>query len=207
MISPPDQAANLSGKEEPYFEAIGRFIVEYAAAEGAMHMLARHFSKMGDKKARIVFSGMRLADLAERIRGIVRADHIEESIQNEIDNCIIQLDSISTERNRIVHRYTSYHEDHITVTNIMTAKTVGAAERHIFQIDDLKNMTHDCLRIYLRMSFIVDNQTHLFSHPSSAAMLYGPWKYKPAPPAPKPKPHRGVPRSKRRQHRASRESQ
>jgi hypothetical protein len=91
-------AALRKGNDAQYFEAIGRFIVEYAAAEGAMHLIARKYSGMGADKARIVFSGMRLGDIAERIRGILRTDKIEESIQQEIDACITQLDLISSER-------------------------------------------------------------------------------------------------------------
>jgi hypothetical protein len=191
--------------DAPYFEAIGRFIVEYAAAEGAMHLIARKYSGMGEDKARIVFSGMRLGDITERIRGILKTDKIEDGFQIEIDKCITQLDLISSERNKIVHRYTSYDKDHISVTNVMTAKSVASSERHIFRIEDLRNMTGDCSRIYLRMLIIVDNLMHHFATAGAAIAVYGPWQYIPARPTPKPKPPREVPQSRKRQPPASRE--
>jgi hypothetical protein len=61
----------LSGADAesvPYFAKVGRFIVAYAAAESMMHMLARHLSGLDDRKARIIFGGMPLRDLTERVR-------------------------------------------------------------------------------------------------------------------------------------------
>jgi hypothetical protein len=44
----------MSREDTPYFAAVGRFIVEYAAAEAAAHLLARHLSGLSDEKARII---------------------------------------------------------------------------------------------------------------------------------------------------------
>jgi hypothetical protein len=59
-------------ENEPYFAALGRFIVSYAMAEHQVHLLARHLSRLSDAKGRIIFSSMRLSDLSERVRGLLR---------------------------------------------------------------------------------------------------------------------------------------
>lgn len=63
--------------DTPHFEAVGRFITSYAAAEGAVHMLARRLSGLSDEKARIIFGDMRLGDLSKRIRQMMRLDKLD----------------------------------------------------------------------------------------------------------------------------------
>jgi hypothetical protein len=84
--------------EAEYFESLGRFIASYASAEASIHELARFLSKLSEEKARVIFAGMRLGDLADRIRAMARADKIDPTVQTEIDTCLTQLDLIGDAR-------------------------------------------------------------------------------------------------------------
>ena len=63
--------------EPGYFAELGRMIAAYARAEAGVHYLARHLSGLPDAKARAIFGRMRLPDLTDLIRQMMRinADH------------------------------------------------------------------------------------------------------------------------------------
>ena len=63
--------------EPGYFAELGRMIAAYARAVAGVHYLARHLSGLPDAKARAIFGRMRLPDLTDLIRQMMRinADH------------------------------------------------------------------------------------------------------------------------------------
>jgi hypothetical protein len=93
--APPDS-------DDPYFAALGKFIASNASAEHTVHSTARRPSHPTEAKARIIFSGMRLGDLVERIRGLLRATKVSDKKYNEIDACLVQLEAISEQRNKLI---------------------------------------------------------------------------------------------------------
>jgi hypothetical protein len=111
-------------EDEPYFAALGRFIASYALAEQQVHLLARHLTRLTDAKARIVFSGMRLGELSERIRGLLKVTKATAKRYNEIDHCLQQLDLIAPQRNNLVHRFVRYSEGKIIVTNTSSSLNI-----------------------------------------------------------------------------------
>src|ERR1035437_8868002 len=106
--------------DTPHFEAVGRFISSFASAEAAAHALARKLSGLSDKKARIIFGGMRLGDITDRIRGMMLADAIAENTYADIDSCLTQLNCIADQRHKLVHRSTMYLADKLIVSNVLT---------------------------------------------------------------------------------------
>jgi hypothetical protein len=77
--------------EPGYFAELGRMIAAYANAEAGVHVLARYLSGMPDAKARAIFGRMRLPDLIELIRQMMRVDEKPDGVNQEIDTCLIQL--------------------------------------------------------------------------------------------------------------------
>jgi len=194
------------GEDEPYFAAIGKFIASYATAEAQVHLLARKLTRLSDAKGRIVFSGMRLGDLAERIRGLLRIANASSKKTTEIDECLRQLDLIATQRNNLVHRFVNYKEKKIVVTNVVTSKTVEDAELHTFTITDFENMDSDCTAITVRLAVYAPaggKPTKLTK--ALRAWVYAPWRYKPPRPVQKPKQRPSIPQSQQPPHPASRE--
>jgi hypothetical protein len=190
-------------EDDPYFAALGRFIVRYAAAEHQVHGLAIRLAGITEAKGRIIFSGMRLGDLAERVRGLLRATKASERLYSEVDACVTQIDIIGTQRNKLVHRFSMYHSGAIFVTNLPTAKSEAAIEGQSFTLADLTQMTTDCLCITLRLLYVKAKKPTTKEDRETLRWSRGPWRYKPPPPAQKAKQRPSVPQSRKPQPPAS----
>src|SRR4051812_15828423 len=94
--------------EAEYFESFGRFIAAYALAEAGLHEVARLLSKLSEGKARVIFANMRLGDLTDRIRGMLRSELAEGDSFKEFDTCLVQLAAISDNRNKLIHRTVNF---------------------------------------------------------------------------------------------------
>jgi hypothetical protein len=180
-------------EDDPYFAALGHFIVGYASAEHQVHALARRLARVTDAKGRIIFSGMRLGDLAERVRGLLRATNASEKLYKEADACITQLDVIGTQRNKLVHRFTMYHKGAIWVTNLPIAKSNAAIESESFTLTDLENMHIDCVCIMLRLTYVRGRKPETKEYRETLRWSRGPWRYTPPLPVPKAKQRPSVP--------------
>jgi hypothetical protein len=165
-----------------HFEAVGRFITTYAAAEAAVHMVARKLSGLSDEKARAIFAGMRLNDLTDRIRAIMRADNA--GTYPEIDACLVQLGHIAKRRHNLVHRTTNYIDGKLISTNVLSAKSAVNPEIEPFTKEDLTALDGDCSVIYLRLERISNPTARRNTDPDFNAFLDGPWRYTPPPPKP-----------------------
>jgi hypothetical protein len=189
-----------------YYEALGRFITAYASAEAGVHELTRCLSKLSEEKARVIFAGMRLGDLTDRIRAMLRTDKVDEKICSEIDTCLVHLDKIAEARNKLVHRAVTFERGKLTVTNAWTAKTKDSIQRDTFGRDDLDSMAADCESIFLRLIDVARPSTSNESPlglSSFREWLKRPWQYTPAPPASRKKSRRKGPEGRPRPPSAS----
>jgi hypothetical protein len=162
------------------FSALGKFVADYASAENAVHGLARRLLRTNDAKARIVFGGMRLADLTDRIRGLLRVTKAGKRKCAEIEKCLAQLNTIAEQRNKIVHRWSYFKDQVIWVTNAPTTKDIAAIEIEPFKKDDFDHMGDDCVAIGYRLT----NYGKKGSKPFIVKWARRPWRYKPAQPNP-----------------------
>jgi len=177
--------------EGAYFEAFGRFIAAYAAAESSVHQVARFLTGLSDDKARVMLAGMRLGDLSERIRGLLRSDNGDTERGADIEACLVQIDNIQTARNKLIHRSITFIEGRFQVTNIHTAKRGDQAQTETISKAELENMQGDCNMIFLRLLERISPMTMPVDLPEGfanwKAFLQKPWRYTPAPPAPQKK--------------------
>jgi hypothetical protein len=172
--------------DQTHYEALGRFLAAFANAEGASHVLVRKLSGLTDEKARLLFSGMRLADIAERIRGLVQTERVAEKSNfseanlADIENCLDQIGHISRTRHNLVHRGASYFSGAFISANSMIAKTITSIETEIVEEHTLNQMQADCGAIFLRFVYIAAD------NPQDAVWLnvlrQRPWSYKPMAP-------------------------
>jgi hypothetical protein len=165
-----------------YFAALGKFIVAYALAESAVHMLAGKALGVKDKKARIVFAGARLNDVATRLRSLIESR--SEAVRKEVEECIQQLNAIGDRRDRFVHRLVQYNAGRLRVSNVFTAKSVALIEEEEFTIPDLRAMELDCSRIFLRLARIRNPSMKKNDTREFRKSLRAPWRYKRPPPKP-----------------------
>lgn len=142
----------LSAQEDtPYFAMLGKFVVGYAGAESAAHLLARSLSGMPDAKTRIVFGGMRLDALSQRIRRMMEIDHRPLAQQSDIASCLGQLKLLGTVRHNLVHRFVGFSGGKIQVSDALTARSAGSAEEQQFTLSDFDRMRSDTLKIQIRL--------------------------------------------------------
>jgi hypothetical protein len=192
--------------DKTHYEALGRFVAAFASAEGSIHIIARKLSGLSDDKARILFRGMRLTDLIDRIRGIIQLDRSNKSTdesRSDIEACLDQLALISSRRHNLVHRGAVYFSGALISGNSLIAKTLASIETEIISEQTLNDMQSDCGVIFLRLSYTAEgpdqNQEWLRD------LRQRPWRYKPPPPSNKnPRPHEG-PESPKRRPPSSRE--
>jgi hypothetical protein len=176
MAKLPDPVPEIR-PDTPLYEAVGRFVTSYAHAEAAIHMLARHLSGLSDQKARIVFGGMRLPDLSDIVRRFIKIDKLPQATQDTVDSCLTQLILIGKRRHSLVHRSTHVFDNRMTVTNVLTTKSLKAIETEFFEVQELSDMQSDCGLIYLRLD-------EIYSPPliTGEDKYWRPWLYKHVPP-------------------------
>jgi hypothetical protein len=178
--------------EEAHFAALGLFVSSYAMAEASVHILARYLSGLKDDAARAIFGGMRISDLAERIRRLMEINDIAAPIRTDINDCLTQLDKLSDARNRLVHRMTLVHAPLILRTNnFLTVKAIERTEVNLFTRNILIDMRTDCLSIFIRLRHIAEPDLPYDDDIDRAVRR--PWLYKDAPPNIARKPPRKAP--------------
>jgi hypothetical protein len=199
-LQTPDPYTLIAGlgianpEDIPYYAEVGRFIVQYAKAEAAVHILARKLTGLNDDPARIIFSGMRLDDLATRVRGLMRISTANAHIFHDVDACLTQLDVISKQRSKLVHRHVEYADGAMQVTNAFIAKSLENVEKDVFTPEDLTAMMTDCGTINLRLLLASGLTWNLGDEVRE--VLYWPWRYTP----PRPTPQAKLPRKEKKSH-------
>jgi len=132
---------------------------------------------------------MRLGELAERLRGIIRLAEKEDGELADIDACLTQLDAIGKQRHKIAHRFVEIYESKVTTSNLYTSKQFHVHEQDTFTHEDMENMIADCRRIRRRILRHTDGEARRRERrdPTFLLMLFAPWRYKPLPPVHRPK--------------------
>jgi hypothetical protein len=161
------------------YAVIGWFIAEFARTEAYVHLLVRRRSGLDDEHGRIVFSGARLGDLAERLRGLIRLSEREDGEYADVDACLKQLTLIGRQRHKIAHRSISVWQKLISVSNLYISKSFQTRETETFSLDQLHDMIADCRRIRERMLRHTDGEARRreLTDPSWLPELFAPWRY------------------------------
>jgi hypothetical protein len=165
-----------SSDEDAHYSALGRFISAYALAEAAVHVIVRHFSRLSEKRARIIFAGMRLSELAERARALTLS---QPQVYATVDSCLAQLKLIGAERHLLVHRQVDYEfQKGLSITNRLTAKHLREAETDMLDIKQLEAMKLDCLAIFLQLSVVTGQIDLAPVREMSLISAYAAWRQK-----------------------------
>lgn len=170
---PPDQATS-------YFAAVGRFLVAFAEVEGSVHIAARILSGLSDRRARILLGGVRLNELIGKIRELMRLKR-NDLYFAELDACLSQVEVLSKQRNKLVHRDVDLAKDGFVVTNESVARSLSRIEQEMFTVHDLELMRNDCVRIYVRLLMAAAGRKHWPNAEPNLGIpqIHGPWHYKP----------------------------
>lgn len=159
---------SLNPDESTLYEAVGRFITAFAGAEAGVHLIARKLSRLDDEVARAIFRGMRLTDMSERARALLRIepeDGTKPVLTGEaasiVEACLNQLNNISGRRHNLVHRVTGCGATGIFVSNILNSKSSERAEWEVYTLPELLAMTADCVDIFNQLDRLAtDNRVN-----------------------------------------------
>jgi hypothetical protein len=172
----------------------------YAAAEAGVHIATRYFSGLTEKPARVIFAGMRLGDLSERLRALSR----ETKKYTEIDTCLVQLSKIRAERDKIVHRSGEFQpEKGLRFSNETIAKSAQEADERVFDISELRAMEQDCEAIFIRLAHAAEIFEPKHYKTLSVLSALAPWRYTFPQPRKAAKGHRGKRKERQRRPPAS----
>lgn len=190
--------AAMNPNESALYEGVGRFIVAFAGAEAGVHLIARKLSRLDDEIARALFNGMRLSDMTDRTRSLLRikpedgtAPVLTEEATAIVKACLDQLGLIAGHRHNLVHRVTGCGAIGIFVTNILSSKSFEHSEFEIYALSEFTAMTEDCLDIFNQLDRLATNNR------VNEALKFGipTWRYRPSAPASQNPKRRGVPGS------------
>lgn len=182
--------------DTPYFAALGRFIASYSVADNVAFGFAVHISGLEQNQGRVMLNSMRLGEVAQRIRGLLRLKIPETDPHYiEVDACLTQLDTIAAQRNKMVHRVVSFSKEQnaLYVSNMYTAKSLDNIEWHVLSLEQLSEMQSDCRRITLRLMYAMDEELEKKDTVGFLDWLHLPWRYKLAPQDPPRKRPQSVP--------------
>jgi hypothetical protein len=167
--------------DDEYYAAIGKFIINYASAEVTIHQLARKLSGVTDRKARLLFAGMRIGDVTGRIYSLLSISRLGSKSQAEIHTCLEHFDAIGKERDKMVHRTVDIRSGKVGVTNMFTSRSILAYEQDMFSLSDILHMSIDCLSINICLYRMLMKRPPKGIDPVLQAAR-GPWRYKPPQP-------------------------
>lgn len=175
----------MNPNESALYEGVGRFITAFAGAEAGIHLIARKLSRLDDEIARAIFNNMRLTDVTERVRTLLRIeteDAVKPALTGEpaaiVEACLTQLGLIASRRHNLVHRATGCGINGLFVTNLLNSKSSDCYEWETYTLSDLTALTQDCVDIFNQMDRLASN-----SRVNEAIAAGIPlWRYKPASP-------------------------
>lgn len=193
-----EMLAEQQQDDTPYFAALGKFVVEYAGAEIALHEWVRKLSDLSPEKAEIVFGKMRRKDVADRINLLMKLEKIDDEKIEFVERCIKQLEIIAVERGKLVHNLVTVEQPilfsfigkHIKVQNpLKNTKQAQLDQRSIFTLEHITEMSFDCTVIHLRILSLMYPQILEGKSAEQTSYIRCAWLYKlPQPNAPQSKP-------------------
>jgi hypothetical protein len=158
------------------YEALGRFVSEYAWVETAFHMLFRHYTGLPDDTARLISGGMSSEQLRKAAKALASLNKEEPQTLKEVEWLFGQFADITKLRNNVVHRSVFVNEDQLISSTILTAKRKDDYEVLRASLKDISAATEDLSTIYLRIILLINpNSDWLIADVKKA--LFAPWLY------------------------------
>jgi hypothetical protein len=192
-------ASALEAPISEYWEALGRFIHEFAKVESLLITLLRDLSKTSDETAGAIFSGLRVDGAKDTINRILDATG-QTDIKSRLQSPFAQLGVIAGVRNKIVHWGATYDGgEQLLVTNARLYPTAARLTEIRVGAKDIKLMTGDLFKIALYL--ILEIRDYGDGDPDWAREeLKRPWLYTlPAPPPRRKETRRQAPKRVRPQ--------
>lgn len=139
---------------DEYHLALGRFVDAFATAEHNLKFALRTTAGTTDEVAQVLFSSTRVDAAINQIKQIKQIYEAKnEVLTEEVDSALIQMKTISTVRNTVLHYGAQVAGDHFTTSKGPHALPAKADTRR-HPIGDLDKMTADLMTVAHRFGWI-----------------------------------------------------
>jgi hypothetical protein len=176
-------ARTISVVQEPgYFEALGRFVNEFAGVESALLFALKTYAKVSWPVARAIFSGTRVDTAMDFIKRICEAFDPGQERREELDNVFKQLRTINEIRNSLLHYGSATLSDRGRITsNVRIAHVPTRIREHPVPLDIINAMTTDLQKISYHLTLQCLRPDASFAERAAEIPeIAGAWRYKPA---------------------------
>lgn len=174
--------------DQRYYEALGRFVDEFARAETTAYEVLRFHAKLRHGVAAALLSGVRASDTVNRLGRLHRAGAISEQEWKSLNAIFGHFNGIVSMRDMILHhgaRSDSKGERYIS--NALKSITDEEARVVPISTDAINDMRHDLRKIIVHLRLFHLGRVLLRGkHPHLDEIVRAPWRYKP-PPSPRKK--------------------
>jgi hypothetical protein len=167
-------------QEREHWKSLGRFIEIFSMAETAMQLALRHYSKVKDPVAQVLFSGTRVDAASNQIKRIAEARPWSAARRKRLDTICAQLGVITQTRNDILH-YGAFRmkDGSHRVSNALFAHIPSRLRETRITNDALDRMSVDLVTIIAQMEILrKGDKAHAFYRemkmPPENAWLYKP---------------------------------
>jgi hypothetical protein len=176
-------ARTISVVQEPaYFEALGRFVNEFAAVESALLFALKTYAKVSWPIARAIFSGARVETAIDFVKRICDASDPGQERREELDDVFKQLRAISEIRNSLLHYGSATFSDRGRVTsNVRIAHVPTRIREYPVSVTIINGMAADLQKISYHLTLQCLRPDASFAERAAEIPeIAGAWRYKPA---------------------------
>ncbi len=167
----------LTLKDAPYYAHHGRFVQRYTGVESALHLMFRHVLGSGDETGRAISGGMRLADVINTTKRLMKTRNLPVAQQDDFKAITDHLGEITKLRDFLVHRSSYFDGRIVTSTNETTSKSVDDIQVLKLNIKDIDGAANDCARVMFRIAALIWGPNHGLP-PEAVQNMLEPWSYK-----------------------------
>lgn len=176
------QPRRLSVVDEPaYYEALGRFVTEFAAVEAAMFMALKFYAKVSWPMARVLFSGTRVRAAIDLINRTCEISDPGEDRRAELREVFKRLRAINEIRDSLLHHGSvTYSDRGRTTSNVLISHAPRSLKESPVSLEILDAMTADLRKIGYHLNMQVISPTASFAERAAEIReLTDAWQYTP----------------------------
>lgn len=134
-----------------HFQAIGEFITRYSALESLFIDVFINHSGLNHDMARAIVGGMRMKDVIERIKRVIKLRGLDEKILLDFEQVETLIDPLSTFRDNIVHRVWLQSAKGPVIMNLAKARSMAAITQEPVSTEELQHQTWQVVAASIRV--------------------------------------------------------
>jgi hypothetical protein len=163
-----------------YWQALGRFVSQFASLEKTMQVALWKFAKVPPPVAPAIFSGVRIDAATGLITRIAEAKEWSKEQKTELKKVFAQLGKINRVRNDILHYGATFTgPDELLVTNDIIAHVKSRIRETKISLAILEAMGNDIEKIQRHITALAWPERMPVRHKGYDQILKSAWRYKP----------------------------